>query len=704
MRLRHHRWVVMTLGLCLAPFVSASDASNPACEPSAQTQAIIAQFSIAAGERARASGDWEGFEQAFESQVASHPSDVYLQRHWQDLHRQELDGLVERYRLRASESPEDPMSLYLYGRILGVLGRLDAEAPLLAALEADPQYPWAHLGLGRFYEVSRPDPEKAQSHIAAFIDQCPTSPVSLGRLRNISDPELARHVAASVRSAFVEKEDPTKIQYLMAVWAAEFKAIPPAQHAEVRERIARDLEILRKPEFQQDPRALQALLQGYALVGDDEKLTQTIADIARLSPYDPSARRAAMQLFHERHPDPGYGEDSPESREYHRELAAATKRWCEMWPDDPEVWQSRFQALSELQGLPADELIDAADTLLAKAAKRPDFRAEPLVPFQVARVFVDRDIELDRIPGLVEQGLQQLEAGRPRIAGTGPESAMIVTEIDQMLAYQGWGGREALFDAYLKQGRLDDARATLAKMEELLPQVSDVGVGEWGGHQFRHLSASWLVRSAALARVEERTADALLYYSAALTFEPVSPVVDRDAFDELWRELGGTEQAVQAWSGIGGKLDVPLGEPKELELPEFEFQDIAGKTWRLSDLRGKVVLLNVWASWCPPCLDELPWLQKLHDRLQDNPNLVVLTFNVDENPGVVEPMMSKNGYDFPVVFAFDYMLELWGHQWAIPCTWIVDPRGTARLEISGFGGDKDGWLDKVVRAMVSQAS
>jgi hypothetical protein len=216
-----------------------------------------------------------------------------------------------------------------------------------------------------------------------------------------------------VRSAFTAKEDPTRIQFLVAVWAAEFKAIPPAQHAEVRERIARDLEILRKPQFQQDPRALQALLQGYALVGDDEGLTHTIAAITKLFPYERSARRAAMQLFHERHPDPGYAEDSPESREYRRELAAATKRWCEMWPDDPEVWQARFQALSELQDLSTDELIDAADTLLEKAAKRPDFRAEPPVPFQVARVFVDRDIELDRIPGLVGQGLQELEAECP---------------------------------------------------------------------------------------------------------------------------------------------------------------------------------------------------------------------------------------------------------------------------------------------------
>jgi hypothetical protein len=211
-----------------------------------------------------------------------------------------------------------------------------------------------------------------------------------------------------------------------------------------------------------------------------------------------------MQQFHERHHDPGFGEDSPESQAYHHALAAATKRWCKMWPDDPEVWQARFLALSEMEDLSTDELLDTADTLLEKAARRPDFQTEPLVPFQIARVLVEREVALDRVPRLIEQGMQQLEAGKPHIEGTGPEAALIVSQIDQMLAYQGWVGREALFDAYLKQELLDAARATLAEMEPLLPKEPPASDGDWGGHQFLHLRASWLARSAALARAEAR--------------------------------------------------------------------------------------------------------------------------------------------------------------------------------------------------------
>jgi thiol-disulfide isomerase/thioredoxin len=260
-------------------------------------------------------------------------------------------------------------------------------------------------------------------------------------------------------------------------------------------------------------------------------------------------------------------------------------------------------------------------------------------------------------------------------------------------------GREALFDAYMKQARLDEARATLAEMERLLPHDSAQGLGESAEHESRHLTASWSSRRAALAQAEGQTVDALLYYHAALTLDPMAPDSPRDAAAELWQELGAGEKALRSWSTAGTEPKLPFGEPKVLELPDFELQDLDGRTWSLSELRGKAVLINVWAAWCGPCLFELPWLQKLHDRVRDRPDLVVLSLNVDQNPGVVEPIMRRNGYDFPVVFAFQYMFDLWGPQWAIPCTWIVDPQGTVRREQSGFGASDERWLADVMHAM-----
>ena len=699
MHLRYHRWVIAALCLCLSPYAVASDTSHPACQPSVEIEAALGQFSFKTADWARNEGNWDEYERELDAVVERHPSNVHLQRRYQDLHRPGLEDLIERYRQQAADTPGDPAALYLYGRILGILERKEAEAPLLEALRVDPLYPWAHLGLARFYEVSFPDPNKAQSHIAAFIEQCPTSPIVIGRLREISNPEVARKVAASLRSVFVAAEDPGLIPQLQAVWTAEFKALPPDEHSAVRERIGRDLVLLRKQKTQQDERALEALLQGYVLVGDEEGVTWAIETMARSFPHNRSARRVAMQRFNERHHAPEDGDTSPESQEYYREFSVATLRWSELWPDDPEVWLARFDALAGTTDVQPEELLAAIDTLLEIIARRPDFQTEPLVPFQIASVLVRKEMALDRVPVLVEQGLQQLEARKPQIMGEGPEVALYISQIEQMVGIQGWMGREALFDAYMKQGRLDEARATIAEMERLLPHESPPGPGESDDHESRHLRASWSSRRAALAQAEGQIVDALLYYHAALTLDPLAPDSPRDAAGELWQELGAGEEALRSWSMAGAALELPFGEPKVLELPDFELQDLDGRTWSLSDLRGKAVLINVWAAWCGPCLVELPWLQKLHDRTRDRPDLVVLTLNVDENPGVVEPIMRRNGYDFPVVFAFQYMFDLWGPRWAIPCTWIVDPQGTVRREQSGFGASDERWLADVMHAM-----
>jgi cytochrome c biogenesis protein CcmG/thiol:disulfide interchange protein DsbE len=111
------------------------------------------------------------------------------------------------------------------------------------------------------------------------------------------------------------------------------------------------------------------------------------------------------------------------------------------------------------------------------------------------------------------------------------------------------------------------------------------------------------------------------------------------------------------------------------------------------------VLIIVWATWCAPCLVELPWIERLHERIQGHPDLALLTLNVDENPGVVEPVLRRGDYTFPVVFAFDYLRELWGSRWVIPCAWIVDAGGTVRREELGFDSGSDRWVDVVLRTM-----
>ena len=83
------------------------------------------------------------------------------------------------------------------------------------------------------------------------------------------------------------------------------------------------------------------------------------------------------------------------------------------------------------------------------------------------------------------------------------------------------------------------------------------------------------------------------------------------------------------------------------EKADFTLADLQGKPWRLQDLRGKVVLVNFWATWCPPCRKEMPDLQSLYERFKDQ-GLVVLSIS-DEDAAKVTPFIAERKISYPVL-------------------------------------------------------
>jgi thiol-disulfide isomerase/thioredoxin len=112
-------------------------------------------------------------------------------------------------------------------------------------------------------------------------------------------------------------------------------------------------------------------------------------------------------------------------------------------------------------------------------------------------------------------------------------------------------------------------------------------------------------------------------------------------------------------------------------MPAFELADLSGKTWRLKNLEGRAVLINVWATWCGPCKAELPHLEKLYERVKDRSDLQILTLTIDEDLGAVAPFMKEKGYTFPVLPASSFVTGLLDLV-AIPQNWIVDAKGEWR--------------------------
>ena len=109
--------------------------------------------------------------------------------------------------------------------------------------------------------------------------------------------------------------------------------------------------------------------------------------------------------------------------------------------------------------------------------------------------------------------------------------------------------------------------------------------------------------------------------------------------------IGAIELRKPKQSAISNK-DKNAGISIGKTAPDFELETLDGKKAKLSDYRGKKVILNFWASWCPPCREEMPEFQKI---AENNPDIVVLGVNLQESKEAIEAFTNKLGIKFPIL-------------------------------------------------------
>jgi peroxiredoxin len=114
-------------------------------------------------------------------------------------------------------------------------------------------------------------------------------------------------------------------------------------------------------------------------------------------------------------------------------------------------------------------------------------------------------------------------------------------------------------------------------------------------------------------------------------------------------------------------------DDRKREHPDFTLADISGRTWTFSDLRGKVVLINFWATWCPPCRKEMPDLETLYERFRGK-GFVVLAIS-DEEAAKVEPFIRERKISFPVVLDHGRKMNEMFVVEGIPKSFVYDRQG-----------------------------
>ncbi len=129
--------------------------------------------------------------------------------------------------------------------------------------------------------------------------------------------------------------------------------------------------------------------------------------------------------------------------------------------------------------------------------------------------------------------------------------------------------------------------------------------------------------------------------------------------------------------GMAGRPPL-VGSPA----PEIVLPDLQGKEVRLSDFRGKTVLLNFWATWCKPCKEEMPAMQASYDKLRDQ-GFVVLAVNELENTNKVIEHIRTHGHTFPVVMDHSNRIANRYGVVGLPASFLIDRQGIVREHIFG---------------------
>lgn len=160
--------------------------------------------------------------------------------------------------------------------------------------------------------------------------------------------------------------------------------------------------------------------------------------------------------------------------------------------------------------------------------------------------------------------------------------------------------------------------------------------------------------------------------------------------------LAAGQQPQNANADYIAKAEEPAKEAKEEKLPayDFELKDQYGNTHKLSDYKGKVVFLNFWATWCPPCREEMPHIEEIYKEYGYNKNDVVILGAAspataenpspqDESEEKIKAFLTKNNYTFPVVF--DVKGEIFRNYYinAFPTTFMIDREGNIMGYVAG---------------------
>lgn len=131
---------------------------------------------------------------------------------------------------------------------------------------------------------------------------------------------------------------------------------------------------------------------------------------------------------------------------------------------------------------------------------------------------------------------------------------------------------------------------------------------------------------------------------------------------------------------LGGQIAMPHAG---FQAPDFELQTLDGKTVKLSDLRGQAVIINIWATWCPPCRAEMPALQKVYEEHREKVEILAINATNQDSLDTVQEFAQSNNLSFPILLDENGLVAESYQLRSLPTSIFIDPSGLIQEVVIG---------------------
>lgn len=610
-------------------------------------------------------------------------------------------GVLESFfETKMKEHPSDPRFLYLYGRSLIGKRTPDALVQLRRVVELEPGFPWTYLEFARIYASPNfGDRIKRAQSVQTYRELCPASLEGYNWARSESDIVKNEEWAKHFRSLLENNTRQGEHTYWSYLWAVEFRLAPKSDYDKLRKQVGDDLKRLESTPEPRHRALLADLATGYRLTQQPEAAER----IEKQLDPDGEALKADQALMK----DTNWSRNlTPEAREAaFREAERRAEEWVKKWPQSALAWEQLLEFLPYKPGWTKEEMEHAGLQVIKNDALIEREWSYISRPLRVAQKWVRYGIRPKDCAAIAEQALVQILLG-PEV-----RSDLVATANEkQRQAGEMFGFHLSLFDAMsviadssIQLKDFDQARNMIARMGTWLNDNEALADNPSSG--FNRFQGVWLNAQGKLAEADGRKMDAIAFYARAIA--TAGRLQDADPAkhaETLWGEMGGTKEgwnlmtrpvsskpAATARPTVTPVFQFAAWKPFNKALNEIKLNDVAGRTWTLADLRDKTTFVTAWATWCGPCRDELPSVQRLYELVKSRNDVQVITLNFDEDPGLVEPFLSAYHYTFPVLMsARDFAASVVQGELGIPQNWLVDRSAILREKSIGFD-DKIDW-------------